>query len=379
MNRLWVWISIVIIGVVLIVALSPFAYREISRSFGLSDQLGAEKPPGEPPPELRESIERRIWVGFGRTIILGSLLALAAGILLTRWLVAPLHQIEKGADELARGQFDYRVPVKGSSEMQSVAESFNQMARELEHQQKLRRDMLADVSHELRHPIHVLLGSQQAILDGVYPLAMEEIDRLLEQTRSLSSLVDDLHELAQAEARELSLHMQKTNLSDLVYYTTEAFQPLALSGAIELNSEIPSSPVFALVDASRIRQVIQNLLVNAIRYTPEGGSIHVSLTDTGYDFVEISIRDTGIGIKPENIGAIFDRFYRDDSSRDRGLPGTGLGLAITKALVEAHGGRIEVQSPGVNLGSTFKIILPVNGAEDERDDVNSDISEADGL
>ena len=379
MNRLWVWISIVIIGVVLIVALSPFAYREISRSFGLSDQLGAEKPPGEPPPELRESIERRIWVGFGRTIILGSLLALAAGILLTRWLVAPLHQIEKGADELARGQFDYRVPVKGSSEMQSVAESFNQMARELEHQQKLRRDMLADVSHELRHPIHVLLGSQQAILDGVYPLAMEEIDRLLEQTRSLSSLVDDLHELAQAEARELSLHMQKTNLSDLVYYTTEAFQPLALSGAIELNSEIPSSPVFALVDASRIRQVIQNLLVNAIRYTPEGGSIHVSLTDTGYDFVEISIRDTGIGIKPENIGAIFDRFYRDDSSRDRGLPGTGLGLAITKALVEAHGGRIEVQSPGVNLGSTFKIILPVNSAEDERDDVNSDISEADAL
>jgi signal transduction histidine kinase len=267
--------------------------------------------------------------------------------------------MEKGADEIAQGQFGYRVPVKGSAEMQSVAESFNQMAEQLERQEKLRRDMLADVSHELRHPLHVLLGSQQAILDGVYPLTMQEIDRLLEQTRNLSSLVDDLHELAQAEARELSLHMQRTNLSELLYYTTEAFRPLALSGSIELISDIPQSPVYALVDAARVRQVVQNLLVNAIRYTPAGGSVNVSLSIAERDFVKISIKDSGIGIKPENIASIFDRFYREDSSRERVLPGSGLGLAITKALVEAHGGRIEVHSPGVDLGSTFTVFMPV--------------------
>lgn len=359
MNRLWVWISIVIIGVVLIVALFPFAYREISRSFGFSDRPAIGKSPGQPPPEVRLDIERRIWIGFARTIVVGSLLALVAGILLTRWLIAPLQQMEKGADEIAQGQFGYRVPVKGSTEMQSVAESFNQMAEQLERQEKLRRDMLADVSHELRHPVHVLLGSQQAILDGVYPLSMQEINRLLEQTRNLSSLVDDLHELAQAEARELSLHMQKTNLSELLYYTTEAFRPLALSASIELYSDIPPSPVYALVDAARVRQVVQNLLVNAIRYTPKGGSVNVSLSIAERDFVKISIKDSGIGIKPENIDSIFDRFYREDSSRERALPGSGLGLAISKALVEAHGGRIEVHSPGVDLGSTFTVFMPV--------------------
>jgi len=359
MNRLWVWISIVIIGVVLIVALFPFAYREISRSFGFSDRPAIEKSPGQPPPEVRLDIERRIWIGFARTIVVGSLLALVAGILLTRWLIAPLQRMEKGADEIAQGQFSYRVPVKGSAEMQSVAESFNHMAEQLERQEELRRDMLADVSHELRHPVHVLLGSQQAILDGVYPLSMQEINRLLEQTRNLSSLVDDLHELAQAEARELSLHMQKTNLSELLYYTTEAYRPLALSASIELNSDIPASPVYALVDAARVRQVIQNLLVNAIRYTSEGGSINASLTIIGKDIVKISIRDSGIGIKPENIDSIFDRFYREDGGRERALPGSGLGLAISKALVEAHGGRIEVHSPGVDLGSTFTVFMPV--------------------
>lgn len=379
MNRLWVWISLVIIGVVLIVALFPFVYREAARSFGFSDRPDIGKPGGEPPPEVRDSIERRIWIGFARTVVVGSLLALVAGILLTRWLVSPLHQMEKGADKLAQGQFDYRVPVRGSAEMQSVAESFNQMAEQLEKGQKLRRDMLADVSHELRHPVHVLLGSQQAILDEVYPLTMEEINRLLDQTRSLTSLVDDLHELAQAEARELSLHKQKTNLSDLLYYTTEAFQPLAASGSIEINSEIPASPIYVLVDASRIRQVIQNLMVNAIRYTPEGGTIDVSLMEPENGFVRISIQDTGIGIKPENIGSIFDRFYREESGRDRGLPGTGLGLAITKALVEAHGGRIEVASPGINQGSTFSIILPVISNMSEGEDDFGVSSEADVL
>ncbi len=346
MNRLWVWISLVIVSVVLIIALFPFAYREINRFSGLSPRPTERINSEDHPQEFRELIERRIWFGLSRTLLVGAVVALIAGILLTRWLVAPLRQLEEGAKAISKGQLDYRVPLKGSVEMQSVAGSFNQMAEDLDRQGKLRRDMLADVTHELRHPVHVLLGSQQAILDGVYPLSMQEIDRLLEQTRSLTTLVDDLHELALAESHELSLHKQDTNLGDLVYYTTEAFQPLASSKNIALKSGLPEQPVFAFVDASRIRQVLQNLLVNALSYTPEGGQIKRRIFHRGRHKSLYFYRGFGRGIPPENLDKIFNRFYRQDSSRSRELPGTGLGLAITKALVENHGGRIEVKKPG---------------------------------
>ena len=371
MNRLWVWISLVIVGVVLIVTVVPFAYREISHSMGFVPPPPDKLEPGSSPEDFRASIERRFWIGMSRTILVGALFALAAGILLTRWLVKPIRQLEEGADAISKGQLDYRVPLKGSAEMQSMAASFNHMAGELERQQQLRRDMLADVTHELRHPVHVLLGGQQAILDGVYPLSMEEIDRLLEQTRSLTSLVDDLHELALAESNELSLHKQETNLVDLVYYTTEAFQPLAASRDVSLNSELPAEPVAAYVDASRIRQVLQNLLVNALGYTREGGEVNVSLKKDGAGYALISVRDNGRGIRTEDLDRVFDRFYKSDSSRSRDVPGAGLGLAICKALVENHGGKISVESPGVDSGSTFKFTLPLQMERGQSDESTS--------
>ena len=363
MNRLWVWISLVIVGVVLIVAVFPFAYREISHRSGFQPPPPERLEPGASPEDFRASIERRFLIGMSRTILVGALFALAAGILLTRWLVKPIRQLEEGAEAISKGQLDYRVPIKGSAEMQSMASSFNHMAEELERQQQLRRDMLADVTHELRHPVHVLLGGQQAILDGVYPLSMEEIDRLLEQTRSLTSLVDDLHELALAESNELSLHKQETNLVDLVYYTTEAFQPLAASREVTLNSDLPEEPFSAYVDASRIRQVLQNLLVNALGYTREGGEVNVSLERSGVGYALISVRDNGRGIGPEDLDRVFDRFYKSNDSRSRNEPGAGLGLAICKALVENHGGNINVESPGVDSGSTFKFTLPLQKEE----------------
>jgi two-component system sensor histidine kinase BaeS len=381
MNRLWIWISLVIVSAVLITALFPFAYREITRGRQLPARPAERIPPEDHPQEFRESIERRIWYGLSRTILVGAVVALIAGIFLTRWLVAPLRQLEEGARAISKGQLEYRVPIKGSAEMQSVAGSFNQMAQDLDRQSKLRRDMLADVTHELRHPVHVLLGGQQAILDGVYPLSMEEVDRLLGQTRILTSLVDDLHELALAESNELSLHKQDTNLVDLVYYTTEAFQPLAASSEIALKSELPTEPVSGYVDASRIRQVLQNLLVNAMGYTPEGGEVNISLETGGGNYVVISVRDNGRGIAPEELERVFDRFYKTDRHRSRELPGAGLGLAICKALVENHGGKITVESPGIDSGSTFIFTLPLQmeeGESDESGNQGSGTPETDG-
>jgi signal transduction histidine kinase len=364
MNRLWVLISLVIVGVVLIVTLFPVVYRNLSSDIqprpGDVIQFERRDLEGFQPEEFRQLVERRFWTNISRTLAVGALVALIAGVLLTRWLVAPLRELELGARAVTEHQWDYRVPERGSREMRSVATSFNQMAADLEHEETLRRNMLADVSHELRHPVHILQGNLQAILDGVYPLSMKEIDRLLDQTQNLTILVDDLHELALAEAHELLMEMQETDMNALVANTVEVFQPLAGDKGITLETDLSPQSIFVQVDATRIRQALQNLLGNALRYTPQGGQVRVVL-DRNKNKVVIQVQDTGIGIPPEDIDRVFDRFYRVDSSRDRDLPGTGLGLAVAQAIVQSHGGRVEAQSPGVDQGSIFTMSLPIEG------------------
>jgi len=364
MNRLWVWISVVIVGVVLIVTLFPFVYRSITSDMPPRQAYGIpfdeRNPEGFNPDEFREVIEMRFWTNLSWTLAVGAVVALIAGVLLTRWLVAPLRELEQGARAVTEHQWDYRVPVRGSAEMRSVALSFNQMAAELEHEETLRRNMLADVTHELRHPIHIIQGNLQAILDSVYPLSMEEIDRLLDQTQDLTSLVDDLHELALAEAHDLPLHKQDTDMNELAANAVDVFLPLASHNKITLTTDIPSEPIYVNIDSARIRQALQNLLGNALRYTPEGGEVKVILgRSEGSTLIQVA--DSGVGIPPEDLGKVFDRFYRVDSSRDRELPGAGLGLAVAQAILQSHDGRIEAQSPGVDQGSTFTMILPIEG------------------
>jgi len=331
MNRLWVWISLILVGVVLFVAIFPFAYRTISRSaFGPPEWAEFTEPAsGDPQGEARsfdkgafsERFERNFWRSMAITISVGALVALLAGILLTRWMVAPLRRLEEGAGALAQRQLDHRVPVQGSVEMRSVADSFNQMASELETQENLRSNMLADVSHELRHPVHVLQGNLQAILDGVYPLDMEEIARLSEQTQGLNNLVNDLHELALAESRQLPLFKRPTNLNRLIQSAVEAFQPLFDERKIVLVLALPPDEMFLQVDPDRIRQALQNLIGNALRYTQENGNIKVDLKEPE-GFALISVQDSGIGINAEDLAHVFDRFYRSDQARNRATSGT---------------------------------------------------------
>ncbi|MCB8965861.1 MAG: HAMP domain-containing protein [Ardenticatenaceae bacterium] len=361
MNRLWVRISLVIAGVAIFIALFPVVARGLWQPDPPPMPVSTEELP-ELPPEHLARIEQRvgagIWRGVWIILTVGSTIGLGAGIWLSRGLSKPLTELEKGAQAVAAHQLTYRVPEVGSSEMRAVAHSFNQMASELERQASLRRNMLADVTHELRHPVHVLGGNLQGILDGVFPLEMTEIAFLAEQTQHLSRLVNDLHELALAEAQELPLHVQEMDVTDVVQNAVDAVQPLAAEKEIVLHWQRPFTSMHLILDAARIRQVVQNLLSNAINYTAVSGDVFVAVALEEAELL-ITVQDTGMGITADDLPHIFDRFYRSDASRSRELSGTGLGLAIAKAIVEAHNGRITASSPGRNLGSTFVIHLPV--------------------
>ncbi len=366
MNRLWIRFALVIVGILLAIIILPTVFGPIL-------MLRAAVPPPTDatmdmiiqalPPEIQGEIQQRI-VEAGRDFIIRSLIAVGivgavAGVVLSRMLSAPLQDLAAGAQAIAERDLAHRVPVRGSDEMRTVAVAFNEMAGQLEQAESLRRQLLADVAHELRNPVHVLRGNLQAILDGVYPLNEEEVSRLLGQTEHLTRLVSDLHELALAEARQLPLHRQRVDLGELVKETAVAFQPLAAAQGIDLRVELLGAPPIAPVDPDRIRQTMQNLLGNALRHTPADGHIRVTVTEREGQ-AEIAVADNGGGIAPEHLPQVFDRFFRTDGARDRETGGAGLGLAIVKAIVESHGGAVRAESAGVGSGSRFVVTLPID-------------------
>lgn len=284
-------------------------------------------------------------------------LGLIFGVLASRNLAAPLNRLAVAAQAIGARNLDYRVPVQGSTEIREVAESFNKMATDLQSAEDLRRNLLADVAHELRTPLTVLQGNLQAILEDVYPLDKSEVARLHDQTRHLHRLVNDLHELAQAEAHQLPLHKQPLDTRNLAQEAVELFGPVAEEKGVTLRLVAGAGPLNIQGDRARLMQVLQNLLNNALRHTPEGGEIEVAVTAQA-DGVEIGIGDTGEGIAVEDLPHIFERFYRTGLARDRDSGGTGLGLAIVRALVEAHDGRVSAFSEGKGTGSRFVIYLP---------------------
>lgn len=366
MNRLWIRFSLIITGVILMMVFLPFLLQLVIRN-GLLPLPQPEMPaevrrildtlPPETIADFRAFVQQELMALFTRGIISAAIIGVVAGAWLSHTLAAPLQRLEKGAQAIAAKDLSYRVPVRGSQEIRAVADSFNQMASQLQTAETLRQNLLADVAHELRHPIHILKGNLQAILDDVYPLDKEEIARLVDQTNHLSTLINDLHELAQAEAQQLAINKQATDIAQLVKDVTAVFKPGAVSKQIELQVELLGTMPVLEVDGSRLRQVLHNLLDNALRHTPENGRILVTVEPIEAG-LQIRVADSGAGIKPEELPHVFDRFYRADGARSREHSSAGLGLAIARAIIEAHGGSINVSSPGPGQGSTFALTLP---------------------
>ncbi|GEM_PF-457731 len=291
-------------------------------------------------------------------LFIGGIIGIIVAILLSRYLTRPLRQLLIGANNFAQRKFSYRVEPSGSQEFKQVAVAMNQMAEELEESDRLRKNLVADIAHELRTPLSVLEGSTRAIIDDVYPLEKSEIMHIYDQTRLLHRLVNDLHELTLADAKRLPLNKQSTDIRVLIQGVVDIFTPIAESTGLDVSVKFEGNIQPITIDEFRITQVIHNLLVNSLHHTPPDGSISVQTIGTA-ESIQINVHDTGTGIPAEDLPYIFERFYRADKSRTRERGGTGLGLAISKAIIEAHGGTITADSSiGVDRGATFYIVLP---------------------
>ena len=307
---------------------------------------------------LGSTLQRFLLIGLGIGVV-----ALITGGALSRVISRPVVKLTEATRAVAKGDLGVRVRGQYPGELGELATSFNQMTEELARADNLRRNMTADVAHELRTPLSVIRGKIEGVLDGVYPATPEHLEPILEETKLLAHLVEDLRLLALAEAGQLSLEKQPLDVGDLLRDAQVNFGPQAddrgVTLALDLSSELP----LVVADRRRIAQVLGNLLTNALRHTPQGGCVTLSaapspsLPGGEKGRVTISVSDTGAGIPAEDLPYIFERFWRGDKSRSRAGGGSGLGLAIAKQLVEVHGGSIAVEStPGV--GSTFRFTLP---------------------
>lgn len=281
-----------------------------------------------------------------------ALVAVVAFTLVMRRVGRPLDDVVSAAERVADGDYSVRTREHGPRWLRVLARAFNGMTARLEEQRRQRRALMADVAHELRTPLAVMQGRLEGIVDGVYPLERGQVALLLDETRQLGRLVEDLRTLAHSEGGTLTLQKERTDLAILLEDAASAFRQEFERRDVRVDVVVADDLPLASVDPVRVREVVTNLLANALRYAPHGSAVevHAQVEGTG---VSIAVSDRGPGMTAAETARVFDRFYKDRKSA-----GSGLGLAIAKGLVEAHGGTIAVEStPG--RGTTFRFTLPL--------------------
>jgi histidine kinase len=298
--------------------------------------------------------------------------AVLVSIFVSRRIVSPIREMKGASQHISLGNYQERVQVPGSlnpDEMDELAElgvSFNQMAEKLEQTESIRRQLIGDVAHEMRTPLSTIKGSIEGLLDGVLSAEPANYQQIQREVDRLQRLVFDLQELSRVEAKAFELNLNPVPMKQIVETVVSRLGGQFAEKGVDLQTGSSATDMpNVLVDEDRLEQVLLNLVGNALQYTPHGGSVQINLQREN-DEVRVIISDTGIGILAEHLPHIFSRFYRVDPSRARVGGGSGIGLTISKHLVEAHGGRIWAESPGLDQGSTFIFTLPIIEATSSR-------------
>jgi len=321
--------------------------------------------------DLTESFSRAV----NEVLLVAASLAFVTAVLVstfvTRRIVKPVQAMKAASQRIAGGRYDERVQVTGEDELAELGRSFNRMAHELAQTEERRRQLIGDVAHELRTPLSSIKSVMEGLQDGVLPSEPQTFASVEQEVNRLQRLVRDLEELSRAEAGQIRLEKEWVHPAELVETAVARLRPQFADKQVSLESRIPPALPTIQVDLARIMQVLLNLLGNALQYTPSGGQVTVECSVNSEQSsvnglphkapsLQISIRDSGIGLTAEQLTHIFERFYRVDKSRSRAGGGSGIGLTISKHLVEAHDGRLIASSPGINQGSTFTVVLPLS-------------------
>ena len=321
---------------------------------GTDSSAGAPIYMGEAEQAFLNGVRNSLWIAALVAILTG----VGLGYFFSRLISEPMRQLTLAARKVATGDFSQRVSTKTDDEIGEVSVAFNTMAEQLETKEKSRRQLLADIAHELRNPLSIIQGNLEAWLDGVITPAPDQVASVYDETVLLSRLITDLRDLSLAEAGQLKLYQKATELSEFIFAEIASVQTRCQEKQILISAELPTGLPFVFIDKDRIHQVLHNLVDNALRYTATGGTIKIGADYARPDWVTVSVSDTGAGIAPKDLPHVFDHFYKADRSRQRGHGGAGIGLAMVERMVELHGGMVWVKSRK-GKGTTFYFTLPV--------------------
>ena len=305
--------------------------------------------------EFLERTNTALLIAAGGAVVL----AVIIGGLLSQQFLRPLAELTDAIGSIKQGKFDQRVPVRTNDELGELAQAFNQMGEELQRVNQLRRQMTADIAHDLRTPLTVISGYLEGLRDGSLKPTQSRFDTLYQESQLLKRLIEDLRTLSLADAGELNLTLQPVEPIDLLQQVQTSFTPLADSQDVKLQVDTDEQLSIIRLDRDRMAQVLGNLVSNSLRFTPAGGQITLSAQQMNQT-LELIVRDTGSGISPEHLQNIFARFYRVSESREQNESESGLGLAIAKSIVTAHGGHISAEST-VGQGTIMRINIPYDG------------------
>ena len=343
------------------------ACAEMCATHGVQGSTGAGDTLPRSTGELEQAYLDALHSALWTAALVAGIVAVILGVVFSRVITGPVNAIRVSAQRIRDGDFTQRVAAGPKDEIGELASAFNSMAEQLEKNETGRKQLLADVVHELRTPLSIIQGNLEAWQDGVVAPTSEAIAPVHEEAVLLSKLITDLRDLSLAEAGQLSLTRETADIVSLAGAVVAAYRERTNAHRVSLVMDIADRSLPPVdIDPGRIRQVLRNLLDNAVRHTPPGGTVTLTAAPEGQVFVRFHVADTGSGIEPEDLPHVFEHFYKADPARERSRSGSGIGLAIVKQIVEAHGGTVSVESePG--KGSIFSFSVPVAHTSSDTD------------